>query len=251
MIVPAGMTLKQMQDLSPKSAYYQQTIEMDTFRMQAVKEAALQLGIQGGLAAESEQIDTVLDKNSGMLDTVFNFNWVLYHHNVLPPVIEESRDNGNLSGDSQSFRVGGQVYKIIHQVQFVTAPPTWRDYLWMHYPPPKLPNHVLLPENDQERDVWKAAVSRGWVEGQEQAISIYEINLHRLTRDFTGMVLYKELLVQREVSPLYVTEQAQGVTGDGNQMTIDSRLMHIQAQPQLQVYTQFWRPALMSGEMVP
>lgn len=246
MIAPHGMTLGELENLSPQAAVYQHVTTMETFRLQAVKQAAEQVGLQGGLAAESQQINQVLEQNASQLDQIFNFNLVLYQHAILPPVIVQAKDKVNVSDNGQTIRIGGQNYQIIKQVQFVSTPPTWRDYLWMSYQPPKLPNHVLLPRNDQERTLWQQTVSKAWQQGEAQAVAIFKVNLNRLLRDFTGMVLYKELLEENMVSPFFTTTQQQGVVGDGSNMTIDSQLMHINTQPQLQLHTKFWKPSLVS-----
>jgi defect-in-organelle-trafficking protein DotC len=166
----------------------------------------------------------------------------MYKNNLLPPVIVKANNLVNIDEQGDSIRIAGVTYNIVQPVMFVTAPPTWRSYLWMSYPPPQLPDKVLLPQNAQEQAIWKSNVDSGWTEGVNQAVGIYQINLHRLVRDFNGMLLYKQLLVQNMVSPFYVDKSEQGVTGSGNHMMIDDQTWQITAQPQLQLHSNFWEP---------
>ena len=241
--LPAGQyNLTDLQGLSTGSGYYATHAGSDygTIRQQAIKEAAQALGMQAALSYESMQIDQVLESEGVLLSKIFDFNQVLYQHNVLPPVLDRAQNEVNISGTGDTIRIAGTTYRILAPVRFVTAPPTWRDYIWMSYPPPELPNQVLLPQDDAERVLWKANVALGWAEGINQAVSIYQINVSRLVRDYNGMILYKELLAQNMVSPYHLTQQEQGITGNGNNMVIDDKTMQITEQPQLQLKGKLW-----------
>jgi defect-in-organelle-trafficking protein DotC len=235
-------TLNDLENLSPTSAYYQQQVTTSNIRETAVKEAAESLGMQGGLAAESQVIDSQLQANAAKLDQIFNFNLVMYHQNVLPPVIVKANNLVNIDDEGDTIRIAGVTYRIVSQVKFVTAPPTWRDYLWMQYNAPQLPDKVLLPQNSQEQAIWTTNVQQGWQEGIAQALTIYKLNLNRMVRDFNGMLLYKQLLLQNMISPFYVTQTTHGVSGNGNQMMIDDQNLQITNTPQLQVHSKFWEP---------
>lgn len=240
--LPANQyTLNDLEGLSTSSAYYETHTDFSTIRQQAMQQAAQALGMQAALAYESTQIDNILDNQSALLNQIFDFNQVLYQHNVLPPVLDKARNQVNIDSAGDTLRVAGVTYRILAPVRFVTAPPTWRDYIWMSYPTPQLPAQVLLPQNSDERKFWQANVDLGWAEGINQAVSIYQINLARLVRDYNGMVLYKELLAQNMVSPYHLSEQTQGITGDADNMVIDDRTMQITAQPQLQLQGKLWK----------
>ncbi|ODN43841.1 type IV secretory system conjugative DNA transfer family protein [Piscirickettsia litoralis] len=243
MIDHALYSLEQLSNLSNTSGQYQQKQHL-TIRLQAIKDTALSLGAQAGLAAESKVLDSFLLKYSSKLDKIFDFNQLLLQSNVLPPVISDSSHSVNVGQDAQSIRAAGRTYKIISQVRFVTAPPTWRDYLYMSYAKPDLPNKILLPENEKEEIIWKKNISEGWKRGINQAVTIYKINLNRLVRDYTGMALYEKLLTQGLVSPVYVSKQYQGITGDKNKVTIDDWAWKIKNQPGLQVKSGLWQPVV-------
>ncbi|MDF2690864.1 MAG: type secretion system protein DotC [Gammaproteobacteria bacterium] len=236
-------TLNDLENLSPSAGYYQQQVSFTDIRDKAIQQAAQSLGMQAGLAAESQAIDAQLEQNAQQLDSIFNFSLVMYKNNLLPPVIVRADNLVNIDDEGDSIRIAGITYNIVAPVRFVTAPPTWRTYLWMAYPAPQLPDKVLLPQNAQEEAIWKTNVDSGWAAGINQAVGIYQINLHRLVRDFNGMLLYKQLLVQNMVSPFYVQKSQQGVTGSGNHMMVDDQTWQITEQPQLQLHSGFWQPA--------
>lgn len=244
-------SLTDLQNLSTGSAYYSTHADFSTIRQQAMQQAAQALGMQAALAYESSQIDAVLETKASLLSQIFDFNQVLYQHNVLPPVLDKASHQVNINSTGDTIRIAGTTYRILAPVRFVTAPPTWHDYLWMSYPPPELPSQVLLPTNDTERKFWQANVTLGWSEGINQAVSIFQINLARLVRDYNGMVLYKELLAQNMVSPYHLTQQQLGITGTGSNMVVDDQTMQITTQPQLQLQGKLWQAAPIDSQAAP
>src|SRR3546814_7794007 len=58
-------------------------------------------------------------------------------------------------------------------------------------------------------------ISDGWKMGVKQARDIFQSDLNRLERDYTGMIRYKVLLEQGKVSAPVIAEGAMGVTGSG------------------------------------
>src|SRR5947209_4795816 len=101
-------------------------LHVDNIRLQAIRDTALSVGAQGGLAWRSHQIDTMLLESQNHLDQIFNFNAVMLKHNVLPPVLVEGRNTLNLA-NTQAIRLADRIYKIQSPPHFVTAAPTWRD----------------------------------------------------------------------------------------------------------------------------
>lgn len=236
------LSVADLENLSTDSGYYQDESSYMNIRDKAIHQAAESLGMQAGLAKESKDIDQTLEGKGQYLDQIYNFNLLIYNNNLLPPVIVKSKNNVKISSDGNFLELGGQSYRVIKQVRFVSTPPSWRTYLIKSYPNPQLPDKVLLPRNSEERALWQNAVAKGWNEGVKQAIKIYQVDLHRLTRDFNGMVLYKTLALKHMVSPYFVKKKSLGVVGDGNHMTIDDRTLRIADKPQLQVNSKFWSP---------
>jgi defect in organelle trafficking protein DotC len=217
------------------------------FKENALRETALSLGAQAGLAFSARIIDDQLVKQARRLDAVYDFNSLLLDHNILPPVLLEGRNTLNLA-DAQTIRISDRVYKIAKQARFVTTPPNWRQYLWLDYKKPECPNMMLLPRTRRERQAWCYYVEKGWQKGIEQANTILEENIARIKEDFTGMILYRKLLAMNMVSPPFVSHTDLGVTGDTSEIHIDDRVLRITALPALNVNSKEWIVAVNKDE---
>ncbi len=216
---------------------------VSSIRLQALQDTAMTIGAQSGLANHAKQLNVTLEKKATYLDQVFNFHALLLPHGVLPPILAEGREEFNLAADD-SIRVSDRVYKIISQAHFVSTPPNWRDYLYLSYTSPDFPDRTLLPQSRKERAIWQKYVTLGWNEGARQCDAIFEQNLARLKRDFSGMVLYRQLLAQNMVSPPFVAKASLGVTGGGSELRVNDQVLRITAMPSLQSNTKRWKPAL-------
>ncbi len=216
-------------------------------REMALKETALSLGAQAGLAWRAKYIDDALTKQTRNLDSIYDFNALLLEHNILPPVLVEGRNTLNLA-DTQTIRISDRVYKVLKQAHFVTSPPNWRQYLWMDYKKPDYPNITLLPQTKDERKIWSCYIDKGWNQGIDQANIILEESIARIKEDMTGMILYRKLLAMNMVSPPYVSDTDLGVTGDAGEIHIDDRVLRITALPALNVNSSEWRAAVAKDE---
>lgn len=232
---------------SPKYSAMQKKKKMGKVREMALKEIALSLGAQAGLAWRAKSIDEALARQTRNLDTIYDFNSLVLEHNILPPVLLEGRNTLNLA-DEQNIRISDRTYKVSKQAHFITTPPTWRQYLWMDYMKPEPPNVTLLPKTKEEKEVWCTYTERGWKKGVEQAGIILEESLSRLKEDFGGMILYRKLLAMNMVSPPYVSHTDLGVTGDASEIRIDDRVLRITALPALNINSEEWKAAVAKDE---
>nr|WP_288250652.1 type IV secretory system conjugative DNA transfer family protein [uncultured Pseudomonas sp.] len=220
------------------NAAHESSIESDipAIRLSSLKEAALGYGVRSGLARRSYEIGKMLSANESLLDGIFN------ERNVMPPVLSYGQVSLNLP-DTETIRVADATYRIESQARFVTAPTNWRDYLLHDFQyQVEVPATSLLPKNDAEKKVWEKYVSQGWDIGFKQADEIFGQSLARLERDYKGMVLYKSLLAKGMISKPYVAESKMGVTGNGNEININDRVLRITAKPQLQTNPAIWKP---------
>ncbi len=217
--------------------------KVNAMRATAVKQAALSLGAQAGLAARSKQLNLTLNQDASNLDRIFNFRALMLDDNVLPPVLTQGDDPIN-EPDPNSLRLADKVYAIVSPPRFVTAPPNWREYLLMNYDAPDKPNSSLWPKGDAERDIWNDALTKGWDAGVKQANEIFSVNLNRLKRDYQGMVLYRILLAQNMVTPPFVAKANLGVTGDANKIRINDQVLRIAATSELVPNAQKWKPVI-------
>lgn len=220
---------------------------INKIRETALKETALSLGAQSGLAWQAKNIDDQLVKQTRNLDAIYDFKSLLLDNNVLPPVLLEGRNTLNLD-DTQTIRISNRVYKVAKQAHFVTTPPGWRQYLWMDYSKPDYPHVSLLPTNKEEQEIWYLYVEQGWKNGVDQANTILEESIGRIKEDFIGMILYRKLLAMNMVSPPYVSYTDLGITGDGKEIHINDKVLRITALPELNMNSSEWKAALEKDE---
>ena len=219
------------------------TVKIGAIRLASLKETARGLGAQSGLSWRARQLNVLLNSQKRNLDRIFNFNFLILSQTVLPPILVEGRNTLNLA-DEFTIRASDHDYQIVQPPRFITAPPNWRDYIWMAYKKPETPNHTMLPQNSDERKIWNESIQIGWKEGTAQADQIFSANLARLQRDYEGMVLYRKLLAQHILTPPYISQADLGITGGGNDMRVNDRVLRITAIPQLQTNTKNWHPVL-------
>jgi defect-in-organelle-trafficking protein DotC len=234
--------LSQLQDLHAEAVPAKKA-EMNKLHAQALQDIAMSVGAQAGLAWRSKQVNTLLTKNASYLDRIFNFNLILLEHNVVPPVLVQGNSSLNLA-DPQTLRIDDRVYQIVSQAHFTTAPPQWRNYLWMDYQPPEMPLPAFLPKTAEERSVWRTYATLGWQDGINQANTIFSDNLARLTRDYTGMLRYRSLLLKGMVSPPFVAQTDLGITGNDSDLHINDQIFRITALPKLQPKASQWKPVI-------
>jgi len=216
------------------------TGSLSGLRVKSLKDSAMSIGAQGGLAWATDQMNEKLNIDSKYLDSVFNFNAMVLSHGVVPPVLVQGDNSLNLA-DPNTIRVADRTYKIVKQARFATTPPNWREYLWQTFTKPQLPDRTLLPRTDDEQKIWRDGVNSGWQKGIEQSYSIFQQNLARLKRDYNGMILYRKLLQQKMISPPFVSRTELGVTGDGSDMRVNDQVLRIEQLPKLQTSSRNWR----------
>jgi defect-in-organelle-trafficking protein DotC len=221
--------------------------ELSQLRAKSLRDTAMSLGAQAGLASASEQINKHTEKRRKDLESIYNFNALMLNHGVLPPVLEMGDNNLNLA-DPDTIRVADRSYKIVQQARFATTAPNWREYLWLSFSKPSLPDKTLLPKSAEETRVWRSGIRAGWEKGQQQAYSIFQQNLARLKRDFRGMLLYRRLLEQKMISPPFVARTELGITGDGDDMRINDQVLRIVEHPKLQTSGRGWSAVVVKRD---
>lgn len=243
----AAVSLESLQNLTPP-AYVQQAGEGATkqsFRVEAIKEAALGLGARGGLFQRTQVINKALKQVARKLDVVYNFGALMINGRVVPPVLLEARDLYSQSGN-ETIRLAGTSYKVESQARFSSRPPHWRDYLYVDYEDVKMPSNILMPRNDDERVVWKKAIAEGWKAGVSQADSIFDLNLNRLNRDFNGMTKYHVLAYKGMITLPVVAAQSMPINRTGATMYLDETLLRITVLPDFKMDMNSWLPLIES-----
>ena len=59
------------------------------------------------------------------------------------------------------------------------------------------------------------------------------------------MIRYRKLLAQNMVSPPLVAEKEMGVTGGGDQISVNDRVLTIKALPSLKADSEQWTPIVV------
>lgn len=233
------VALEQLQN--PQSAYYaaaKTSATTGNIRLDAVRNAALAVGIRGGLKFRTAELVSALTKVTRQMDMVYNFTPYLIKGRVLPPVIVESRDI--YTGSDMSIRMAGRSYKIESQARFVSRPPTWKDYLVVNYDV-AMPSSALMPKDAIETVLWSKTVADGWQQGIEQANQAFEANFDRLDRDYIGVVRFHKLLKSNMISMPIIAKSETSISGDSSTMYVDEELLRITVLPSFNLKIFDWK----------
>jgi defect-in-organelle-trafficking protein DotC len=242
-------SLESLQDIDDHSPLLEKKSKITPVRYEALVEAALEVGAQGGLMARSMEINMVLDDTAELLDRQFPFYPLLIDGEILPPVILEARQTISQSDDGKTLRVADATYKIKQDARFVSAAPTWRDYLYMTQAGMSMPHKSVVPENDEEKALWRRVVKEGWQAGMEQADEIYELALNQLRMDYVGMVTFRKLLAENKVSKPVIERNRLGVTGNSREMAIGDRVAQIKQDTGFKINETYeWKSPVLPDE---
>ncbi|WP_116963325.1 type IV secretory system conjugative DNA transfer family protein [Fastidiosibacter lacustris] len=239
-----AIELHQLENLNTNAPIVKYDSTHLTLRQKAIKEAALELGIQSGLYVGQNMINKSLDKLAPMLYQTYNFNTLLLSDNILPPIIETGYNQSNVGTDNRKITLNGQSYHITRQAYFVSTVPTWRDYLITHFTQPELPDRSVLPQNEEEQKIWKTVIRYAWESGIEQAVDIFKQQVYKLNRDFRGMVMYYELINRNMIVPPYITKETKAIISDSDNLAIDNKEINLKIEPQFQSNTELWQVML-------
>lgn len=212
-------------------------------RHASLRDTSLSIGARAGLASRAREINKEILTHTAHLNRIFNFYAMMLDNNVMPPVLIEGRNTLEQT-DDDTIRIADRAYVINSQAYFITAPPTWQDYLLFHCTTPEIPDRSLLPRNGVEKKVWDRYIEEGWMAGRTQGNAIFLENLGRLKRDYNGMILYRTLLAQHMVSPPFVAKQNLGITGNAHEMAINDRVLRITVKPAFQLDGEKWEAEL-------
>lgn len=219
--------------------------DVKNVRKDALKQTAYTLGLQKAVRWRYGKIRALLADQAGRLNQIFDFKPLLMHDGrVLPPAITEATGGYRVESKKQASSVD-VVYQIIRPARMVSNPPSWRDYLWQTYPSfsEKDVQAGVLPETDEERQMWKEAAVKGWEVGIQQAERLYRNNLNRLKRDYRGIVKFKTLAEQDIVSLPVLAEGRPGIEVQGKKLSIDRRIFRITQESTFQEESE-WKPKI-------
>ena len=218
---------------------WSKTSDIDPGRSQMLQVAAASLGSQAGAAARSREIHAALMARATNYDRAFDFSRLMLEPGFLPPVITEGRDAYNQPSDNEA-RASDRIYRIERPARIVSVPPTWRTYLLSAPTAPARPDTSVLPKGSEEKRLWDEWAAKGWNQGAQLADANFEASLARLRQDFEGMVRFKQLYVQGLVSHPRLARTTLGVTGGGDEMAVNDRIIRVTERAALDANTRNW-----------
>jgi len=254
MLDAAVISLEAIQNMN-QPAYVQSAIKQNgekaSWRIAALRDAALGVGARAGLLYQTRLNNQALEKVARRLDTVYAFGALMIQGRVVPPVFTETKDNYT-QGNNVTLRLGRQSYKVEFQARFSSRPPHWRDYLISPVGSTlAMSSDELLPRDSGEQEVWRKAAAEGWTQGVEQAGVIFETSMNRLNRDFVGMCRYHILALKNMVTMPIVAEQNMPINASGDSMNLDETLLRITALPEFNTDMKEWRSLTSRHQRAP
>ncbi|WP_426575573.1 type IV secretory system conjugative DNA transfer family protein (plasmid) [Xenorhabdus stockiae] len=209
---------------------------------QLLDDAGQTLGFRGGKAQRAWELQQELNAQNDTLNRLYSFAPLISRQGWLPPVIGTSESLAHIT--DKQIRTANKVYKIIRPERFVSNPPTWRQYLLAGLSVSSDPFSEIKPKNRAEEKVWREAILKGWQAGRESADRILEINFHRLTRDYTGMLRYSTLLQQGMITAPVISEELQSVTGSHDKLMIGDRVRDLKQHAGFELDKKRWKPVI-------
>jgi defect-in-organelle-trafficking protein DotC len=239
-----AVTLEALQNLNQPAAEQRVvsgsgSADLGNYRLDALRDAALGLGARGGLIARTAVINKVLAEQARKLDVIYDFSPLLIQGRVIPPVMTRVNDIYAQRGD-QTIRIARTDWAIYAQARFSSRPPTWREYLMNDAGQLAPPSSVLYPKDESEHEIWQKAVAKGWANGIKQADETYQLNLNRLTRDYTGMTNYRVLALKHMVTLPIVASMDMPLNTTGKTMSLDETLLRLTVLPSFNTNMKDW-----------
>ncbi len=203
-------------------------------RPNALREAAQLVTFQSAMAYRYKQLLAETESHSRILDTAFDFSPLLMTQDdalILPPVLTRAGASMRIE-DTKTATTAQTSYELLAPARYVSTVPNWRTFLMADsFPAPEKPNPAVMPKNDKERLIWRAAVREAWAQGLSEADQLYADNVSRLVREYRGIMLYHLLSAQHLLSQVNTASASLGIktSDNGNKLHIGQKVYRITA----------------------
>ncbi len=203
-------------------------------RPTAIKEAAQLVTFQTAIAWRYKQLVAATETHSAIMDTAFNFGPLLMTQGealILPPVLTHSGASMRIES-GETATAAATSYELLEPARYISTVPNWREFLMVDaFPEPEKPNPAVMPKNDKERAIWRAAVREAWAQGLMEADQLFADNVSRMARQYRGVMLYHLLTAQHLLSKVSTASAELGTkaTDNGNKLHIGQKVYRITA----------------------
>lgn len=215
-------------------------LENLSLRVAAIRQEALRVGAQSGLAKRYEAITTYLDANDNRLNVVYNFA-PFVDGKILLPAVAKNQDTFVLDSEDGTATVVRSSYTISEEAKIISNPPTWRDFLYQTFEEPEEPHSSVLPQNPKEVKVWEESVEEGWLAGITMADEVFSDRLADLTKSLEERYRYQLLLNQGVVTAPIAGVDRRSITYDGRTLNVGETVYSVE-QPVNYTASPEWRP---------
>jgi defect-in-organelle-trafficking protein DotC len=219
-------------------------------RERAILQAAESFGSQAGYCAGVTQWNAWAHRHATVLNPAYDFTSLLVDGGrVLPPVILEDANSYRQQGRSMAV-TAQTTWHILRYGKIVSVAPTWRDYLLQSCAPPLKPNPVLLPKSAKDKVAWKAGIQKGWAMGERAAKQGFLLGLHRMTRDYSGMLRFWLLHKRGVMSAPVLSTGTVSMRVNGRTLSVGERIFRLTGDGAFKMPAD-WKPVIESQPLPP
>lgn len=217
----------------------------NSLRKVGIVDTARAFGSQAGLHWRYKEINEIIDRYAGRLDSV-NFRPFMTDGMILTPSILISKNDENFINDKKMIKTNIS-FIVDQEARIVSVPPTFRDYIVREFEQPRPVNPLLKPKNEAEQKLWRSALQEGWEIGVEAAFDIFKDGLLQLERDIQGRINYRKMVQLEMISPAALKVSKMGVTFNGRTMNAGETIYEISQDAQYKSMDE-WRSAWLKAE---
>ena len=201
-------------------------------RPAAIREAAQLVTFQTAIAWRYKQLVAATESHGAIMDTAFDFSPLVMTQGdalIMPPLLTRAGASMRIE-KPETATAAETTYELLEPARYIATVPNWREFLMTDgFPEPEKPNPAVLPKNDEERAIWRAAVREAWAHGLAEADQLYADNVARMVRNYRGVMLYHLLTAQHLLSRVETASADLGMHSSGNKLNIGQKVYRITA----------------------
>ena len=210
------------------------------------REAALRFGSQSGFVSRARDILKTIESRSGELSSVYDFSRVTRPAPggtglFVPPVVRRAEDAFQSASNGRTISASDTYHVILKPERLSPVQPTWQDWLLFEPGAPKPLPTSMSPVDAAERRQVKDWINEGWTAGARQADRELSDRLHRLQRDFEGMLEFRRLAALGMIDEAEFASAEFGITGEPGEMRIGDRTISLEGEVDFRRDPTRWR----------